>query len=180
MSGAALAALFPAEPFWIGGERGYLRPVVLAELRLVERVMAAWARLVARKGDAVDRDALSDLEELLAKAANRPQSWVQSLQEDACESLFAAVLALNQDLLEPLPGGEGEDLEWSQVAQRLLAFGHRMEDISGYTLAQTRAFLKETGRMEREQLANDIFASAHAMADGKHTEKAIKELRRGR
>jgi hypothetical protein len=125
----------------------------------------------------VDPDLGEDLDELLAGAAGRTVAWVKALPEAEYERLFSLALAINEDLFPgPKPETEGQ-LAWTQVVQRLLAKGHRMEDIQAYTLDQAGAFLKEVIRLESADLARAISAAPFAHAP-KEAARAVKELSR--
>ena len=179
MADTSLSALFPALPFRVGGERVHLRPVILAELPAVERAWEAWRRMVAFGKD-LDPDALEDVLELLAGASGKPLAWVKALDDAAFTDLVSLVLALNREIFEPPSASGGEDLAWSQVLQKLIEHGHSREDAERLTLAQARTYLEACLREEREAMADGITCASFSMADGKQTQKIVKELRRGR
>lgn len=177
MTDTGLSALFPSEPMWIGGERVCLRPVVLKELPVLERLMGGWGLMVATGGEALTPDLGEDLDELLAGASGRPLAWVKALPAEDYERLFSLALALNQGLFERSRGDVEAQVPWPQVVQRLLSRGHRMEDIENYTLDQAATFLKEVARLETSDLARAISAAPFANAP-KEAAKAVKDLSR--
>ena len=118
--------------------------------------------------------------DLLAGASGRPLAWVTALPEEDFEKLASFALAINAELWDPDKGGgaEGDDLTWASITQRLITFGHAWDSIQDLTLSQMRAFLEESIRQEREQLARDITAASFSMADTNSVQKATRELRR--
>lgn len=61
----------------------------------------------------------------------------------------------------------------------LIASGHTLEAIKGYTLAQVRAFLAAIERRQREERLGDAYAARMAQADGKAWKSYVKTLERG-
>ena len=49
----------------------------------------------------------------------------------------------------------------------MIAHGHTLEAVKGYTLAQVRAFVAAIERQERERRLGDAIAGRMAQADGK-------------
>lgn len=180
MSDTTLSALLPSVPVKIGTERVFLRPVIVAELPAVERVVDGWRLLVATGGDFLHAEAWGDFLDLCAAAAGRESGWIDTLSEEDLERLICHVLAINEDVWKPeITKERGEPFTWAQITQRLVEHGHAWEAIRGYTLPQARAFLGECFRLEREALARAVQAANYAMADPKSTNKTVKELLRG-
>lgn len=180
MTDTGLSALFPSCPMTAGGERLEVRPVILSELPQVERVLDGWRYLVASNGAVMDAEAWEAFLDLLASAACRTRPWLEALPESDFERLASLVLAINREIWDAeAPQRKGEEVQWPGIFQRLVAAGHPLEAIHRMTLAQARLFLVEAARLDRERLANDITAAAFSMADGKHVNKVLKELRRG-
>ena len=180
MADSTLLTLVPALPFWVGGERVMLRPVILGELDQVGRVVDAWKVLVASGGKVLDAEGWEEFLRLLVAAVDKPMAWLEALNEDAFEHLVALVLAINEEVWKPAEGPDSdEELSWETILQCLIEHGHTFEAIKGYTLAQARGFLAQGFKREREQMAQRIQAAAFAMADGKSVQKVVKELRRG-
>lgn len=180
MADATLTNLFPALPLRVGGERLSVRPVVFRELPLVDLAMRGWGALVVSGGVEVPTDAWDAFLDLLTGASGRSRAWVTSLPEEEFEKLASFALAINAELWDPDKGGgaEGDDLTWASITQRLITFGHSWESLQELTLSQLRAFLEESIRQEREQLARDITAASFSMADTNSVQKATRELRR--
>ena len=61
----------------------------------------------------------------------------------------------------------------------MIAHGHTLEAVKGYTLAQVRAFVAAIERQERERRLGDAIAGRMAQADGKAWKAYVKGLRRG-
>jgi len=61
----------------------------------------------------------------------------------------------------------------------MVARGHTLDAIRGYTLAQVRAFMAAIERQSREERLGDAIAARMAQADGKHWKSYVKGLRRG-
>lgn len=181
MAEASLLTLSPALPFWVGGERVMLRPVILGELDQVSRVVDAWKILVASGGAVLDAEGWEEFLLLLAAAVDKPMAWLEALDEDAFEHLVALVLAINKEIWSPsdASGADDEMLAWEAILQRLIEHGHTFEAIKGYTLAQARGFLTQAFAREREAFAQSIQAAAFSLVDGKSVQKVVKELRRG-
>ena len=180
MPDTTLSALFPGRAdHGSAGKRLRLRPVILAELPAVERVVEAWRLLVATGGDFLHSEGWEDFLELVAAAAGHPRAWLDQLSEEDFERLICLVLAANEEVWKPEIGKEpGEAFTWAQITQRLVEHGHAWDTLQGYTLTQARAFLGECFRLESETLAREIQAAAFSMADEKAVTKAVKELRR--
>lgn len=62
----------------------------------------------------------------------------------------------------------------------LIAHGHSLEAIRGYTLAQVRAFLFAIERMNSDRRIGEAVAVRMAQAEGKAFKGYIKTLQRGR
>jgi len=179
-SDTTLSALFPSVPVTIGAERLQLRPVILAELPAVERVVEGWRLLVATGGDFANAEAWDDFVGLCAAAVSRDRAWINGLEEDDFDRLICLVLAINEEIWKPeVAKDSGEAFRWAQIIQRLVEHGHAWATIQTYTLPQARAFLGECFRMESETLARGIQAASFSMADQKSVSKALKELNRG-
>lgn len=180
MADGSLTSLFPTLPLRVGGERLYVRPVVFRELPLVDRAMQGWGAMVVSAGLTVPADGWDAFMDLLEGASGKPRAWVEALAEPEFEKLASFALAINRDLWDPDKGGgaEGDDLTWASITQRLISFGHSWESIQELTLSQLRAFLEESIRQEREQLARDITSASFSMADSASVQKATRELRR--
>lgn len=180
MPDSTLAALFPAIPVTVGGERVQLRPVTLGELPVVERLMEAWCAMVATAGLEVDPENWDAFVDLLASAVARTRAWVEALPSSEFERLASLALAINEDVWNPAAtgGAESEAMTWSAIVQRLVEHGHPFEALKGFTLGQCRAFLLEALRRERADLAQGIQAAAFSMVDGKTTQKVLRELSR--
>jgi len=180
MADTTLSALFPAVPEVVGGERVEVRPVIVSELRLVERVLEGWAILIASGGETVSPESWDAFLSLVSSACGKPREWVVALPEEEFERLTCLVLALNRDIWDtPTSTDDQEPFTWAQIVQRLVKAGHPWDAVQGMTLGQVQAFLKEALRIEREELALDITAASFSMADGKAVAQATKELRRG-
>jgi len=180
MTDASLFALLPAVPVVIDGERLCLRPVVIAELPAVERILEGWQQLVATGGNWLNAEAWEDVVDLCAAAVGRDRSWIDQISENDFERLISLVLAVNESIWKPeAKSHEGEDFSWAQIVQRLVEHGHSFDAIRGYTLSQARALLGECFRQEAECLARDIQAASFSMADQTSVEKAVKGLRCG-
>jgi hypothetical protein len=61
----------------------------------------------------------------------------------------------------------------------LIAHGHSLEAIKGYTLAQVRAFLKAIERINSDRRVGEAIAARMAQAEGKAFKSYIKTLQRG-
>jgi len=61
----------------------------------------------------------------------------------------------------------------------MIAAGHSLDAIRGYTLAQVGAFMAAIERQQREQRLGDAIAARMAQADGKAWKGYVKGLRRG-
>jgi len=61
----------------------------------------------------------------------------------------------------------------------LIAHGHALDAIKGYTLPQVRAFLFAIERMNSERRIGEAVAARMAQADGKAFKGYIKTLQRG-
>lgn len=174
-----LSALFPAVPLLVGKELLSIRPIVLAELPAVERVMGGWRKLIASGGEQVDPEAWSEFMTLLAGACGRSTAWFGKLSEEDFEELVATVIAVNDEVLAPGDQEGSETITWARIFSKLVTAGHSFAAIQGMTLGQARALLSEAERESRDQLANEILASSFAMADGKAVKEATEGLRRG-
>jgi hypothetical protein len=180
MADTTLSVLFPGIPAMVAGERTEVRPILLRELRLVERVFEGWSILVASNGEQVDPEAWEAFLELMAGAWGKDKAQVKALEQADFESLVCLVLAINKDLWDPPKVDETQEAHsWAQIVQRLVKAGHPWESIMNMTLPQVKAFLEEGLRQERADLALDITAASFAMADGKTVQQVTKELRRG-
>lgn len=61
----------------------------------------------------------------------------------------------------------------------MVAHGHALDAIRGYTLSQVSAFIGSIERQERERRLGDAIAARMAQADGKAWKAYVKGLRRG-
>lgn len=61
----------------------------------------------------------------------------------------------------------------------MVAHGHSLDAIRGYTLAQVSAFIASIERQERERRLGDTIAARMSQADGKAWKAYVKGLRRG-
>jgi hypothetical protein len=61
----------------------------------------------------------------------------------------------------------------------LIAHGHSLDAIKGYTLAQVRAFLKAIERINSDRRVGEAIAARMAQAEGKAFKSYIKTLQRG-
>jgi hypothetical protein len=61
----------------------------------------------------------------------------------------------------------------------LIAHGHSLDAIKGYTLAQVRAFLKAIERINSDRRVGEAIAARMAQAEGKAFKSYIKSLQRG-
>lgn len=61
----------------------------------------------------------------------------------------------------------------------MVAHGHSLDAIRGYTLAQVSAFISSIERQERERRLGDAIAARMAQADGTDWKVYVKGLRRG-
>lgn len=179
MADSTLYALFPGVPLTIAGERLSVRPIVLSELPVAQRVIEAWGRLIM--GGEADLEAWADLQTLMGTAVGKSLVWVQSLGSDDFDRLLASLIAVNQeDLLVGEDGaGSHETVSWARVAQTLVSAGHTLDRVERMTLPQLRVLLGEADRALREQLARDITAASFSMSDGKTIQKVTRELRCG-
>ena len=62
----------------------------------------------------------------------------------------------------------------------MIAHGHRLEDVSFYTLAQVRLFVEAIARRERAVHLQQITAARMAQFDAKGFKAALAELERGK
>lgn len=174
-----LSALFPGQTILLAGEYRTMRPVILAELPLVQRCLEAWTRMVASGGEMADPEAWDIVLGLLAGSLGASREWVDTLPSEDFERLLSTALALNKELLEGgEPGPSSDHITWSRLVSTLVEAGHPWEQIQRMTIHQAREFLAEAARQAKERLALDITASSFAMADGKTVAKVTEELRR--
>jgi uncharacterized protein (UPF0335 family) len=61
----------------------------------------------------------------------------------------------------------------------LIAHGHTLDAIKGYTLAQVRAFMRAIERLNSERKIGEAVSARMAQADGKAFKDYIKRLERG-
>lgn len=175
-----LSTLFPSVPVTLGAERLQLRPVILAELPAVERVVEGWRLLVATGGDFANAEAWEDFVDLCAAAVGRSRTWIDALSEEDFEKLICLVLAINEEIWKPeITKERSEPFTWARIIQRLVEHGHNENSTQAYTLAKARALLGECFRLESETLARGIQAASYSMADPKSVSQAVKELNRG-
>ena len=181
MADTSLFTLFPTVPALVGGERVEVRPVILSELPLVERVLEGWRVLVATSGEVMPQESWDAFSDLLASACGKSREWVLALQSEDFERLSCLVLAQNRELWDgEAQESKGDDyFAWPQVVQRLVRHGHPWQQVQSLTLGQIRDFMAEALVIEREDLAQVITAASFAMADGSTVQKVTKELRRG-
>lgn len=179
MADTTLSILLPGVPLRVAGEWMEVRPVVLRELRQVERVFEGWAVLVASGGETLLPEAWDAFLELTAAAYGKDRAYLTRLAEADFEHLVSFVLAINKDLWDPPESADTDIFTWSQIVQRLVKAGHPWDSIQNLTLPQVKAFLVEGLRQEREELAQGITAASFSMADGKTVQQVTKELRRG-
>jgi hypothetical protein len=146
---------------------------------VVGRLMEAWCHLVERAGQDLDPEVWEEFLDLLAACAGRPRAWVDALPGPDFERLVTLELALNEEIWRPCPGaGDAPAMTWAAIVQRLVEHGHPFESVRGLSLAQARAFLLESLRRERADLAAAIQAAGFSMSDGKTLQKVLKELER--
>lgn len=61
----------------------------------------------------------------------------------------------------------------------MIAHGHTLDAIRGYTLAQVRAFLRSIERLNAERRIGEAVSARMAQADGKAFKGYIRALERG-
>jgi hypothetical protein len=180
MADASLSILLPGIPERVAGERVEVRPIVLRELRMVERVMEGWAVLVQSDGEVILPEAWDAFLDILGGAIGATRNTVLAYDQSDFQHLVCLMLAINKNIWDPEHSEVPSDsFTWAQIIQRLVKAGHPRESIMEMTLAQAKAFLEEGLRQEREDLAMDITAASFSMADGATVQKVTKELRRG-
>ncbi|ASJ25771.1 hypothetical protein LHGZ1_2940 [Laribacter hongkongensis] len=68
-----------------------------------------------------------------------------------------------------------DELGWDAAVARLIRAGHRLGDVTAYTLTQAQAFLDVDGQIERQQLAQLL--GIHAVA-AQGEKRGIEQLQR--
>lgn len=70
----------------------------------------------------------------------------------------------------------GQQADWADLFDLLIAHGHQHSEILRYTLAQFRAYVERAERRGRQAVREAMFASRAGQLDAKGFQAALKTL----
>lgn len=179
-----LEILYPERSVLVGGRLFKVREYAFLEgMRLAATFSAQVQALkAALAGEAVGNDHSPAIIHLLTLATGEDVMAVGGCSDAEYDALVRTWLELNGYLFEPQPEGDDKktsnkaSLSWGDTHAELIAAGHTLDAIAGYTLRQINLHFACAQRLNRRMRAAHVVDANLAFAGGKSANEHIKKL----
>jgi hypothetical protein len=180
-----LEILYPERSVLVGGRLIKVREYSFLEgMRLAAAFSAQVQELkAALAGEAAGNDHSPAIIHLLTLATGEDVMAVGGCSDAEYGALVRTWLEVNGHLFEPLPEADSKKkadskaaLSWGGIHAELIAAGHTIEAIAGYTLRQINLHFACAQRLNRRMRAAHVVDANLAFAGGKSANEHIKKL----
>lgn len=176
-----LEILYPERSVLVGGRLFKVREYSFLEgMRLASAFGAQVQALkAALAGEAAGNDHSPAIIHLLTLATGEDVMAVGGCSAADYDALIQAWLAVNGHLFEPAPdaGQDKSALSWGDIHAELIAAGHTLEAIAGYTQRQINLHFACAQRLNRRLRAAHVIDANIAFAGGKSANEHLKNLK---
>lgn len=179
-----LEILYPERSVLVGGRLIKVREYAFLEgMRLASAFSAQVQALkAALAGEAVGNDHSPAIIHLLTLSTGEDVMAVGGCSDAEYGALVRTWLEVNGHLFEPQHEAAGKktgnkaSLSWGDIHAELIAAGHTIEAIAGYTLRQINLHFACAQRLNRRMRAAHVVDANLAFAGGKPANEHIKKL----
>lgn len=177
-----LEILYPDRSVQVGSRMMTVREYAFLEgMRLASAFSEPVQALkVAMAGGQSEGDFSPAIIHLLSQSTGEDVMAIGGCADADYRRLVEAWLAVNGHLFEPLLDAEEKTKKsaasWGDIHAELIAAGHTLNAISGYTMRQIQLHFACAQRLNRRLRASHVVDTNAAFAGGDHANKHIKKL----
>lgn len=175
-----LEILYPERSVLVGGRLIKVREYAFLEGMRLASIFSAQVQALkaALAGESVGNDHSAAIIHLLTLATGEDVMAVGGCSDADYDALVRTWLAVNGHLFEPAPeaGKDKAALSWGDIHAELIAAGHTLDAVAGYTQRQMHLHFACAQRLNRRLRAAHVIDANVAFAGGEPANKHIKQL----